>query len=264
VSIFMSSSLQTLIRDLHRRRGRERRGLALAEGVRLVEEALIASLTIRGAALSPAVESTTRGKALKAALAERSVPLEEVTDAELEALADTEHPQGVVAVIEPRRWTLDDIPMTPGTTVLVLDGVQDPGNVGTMLRTALGLGAAGVVALKGTADLTNPKVIRAGMGASFRLPAVTAAADELVAWVRLQRAEIWVADMSGENVKGMTPRTADRAPVALVVGNEGAGVSPSLDKAADRRIAIPLAGDAESLNVAVAAGILLYEVTGVA
>jgi TrmH family RNA methyltransferase len=263
VNIFMSSSLQTLIRDLHRRRGRERRGLALAEGVRLVEEALVASLTIRGAALSPALESTTRGKALKAALAERRVRLEEVTDAELEALADTEHPQGVLAVIEPKRWTLDDIRMTPGATILVLDGVQDPGNVGTMLRTALGLGAAGVVALKGTADLTNPKVIRAGMGASFRLPAVTATADELVAWARLQRAEIWVTDTRGENVKGTRP-TAERAPVALVLGNEGTGVSPSLNQAADRRIAIPLAREAESLNVAVAAGILLYEVTGVA
>lgn len=187
--------------------------------------------------------------------------LEEVTDAELEALADTEHPQGVVAVIEPRRWTLNDIRLVPGATLLVLDGVQDPGNVGTMLRTAWGLGAAGVVALKGTADLTNPKVIRAGMGAGFRLPSVTAAPDELVAWSRLQRAEIWVADMSGERADQLSRGDRQRAPVALVVGNEGAGVSPSLDAAADRRIAVPLAAAVESLNVAVAAGILLYEVT---
>ena len=84
-------------------------------------------------------------------------------------------------------------------TALVLDAVQDPGNVGTMLRTALGLGAVGVVALKGTADLTNPKVIRGGMGATFRLPSVSAAPEELVAWGRLQRAEIWVAATSGES-----------------------------------------------------------------
>jgi TrmH family RNA methyltransferase len=257
----MSSSLQTLIRDLHRRRGRERRGLALAEGVRLVEEAVAAGVTIRGVAASPALEGTTRGKALKATLLGRGIQVDEIADTELEELADTEHPQGIIAVIEPKRWTLSDIRMNHGATILVLDGVQDPGNVGTILRTALGLGAAGVIALKGTADLTNPKVIRGGMGASFRLPAVTAAPDEFVAWARLQRAEIWVADASGDTGDRPTARRADRPAVALVVGNEGAGVGVSVGAAADRRIAIPLARGVESLNVAVAAGILLYEVT---
>jgi RNA methyltransferase, TrmH family len=257
----MSGSLQTLIRDLHRRRGRERRGLALAEGVRLVEEALASAIPIRGAAASAALESTMRGKALKAALAVRGITLEDVSEEELEALADTEHPQGIVAVVEPKRWALSDIRMSSGATVLVLDGVQDPGNVGTMLRTALGLGAAGLIALKGTADLNNPKVIRSAMGASFRLPAVPAAPDELVAWVRLQQAQIWVADASGQSAGRLPPQSPERPAIALVVGNEGAGVSSSVAAAANRRVAIPLARGVESLNVAVAAGILLYEVT---
>ncbi|HYF39506.1 MAG TPA: RNA methyltransferase [Gemmatimonadales bacterium] len=253
----MSSSLQTLIRDLHRRRGRERRGLALAEGVRLVEEALAGGIAIRGAAVSPALESTTRGKTLKASLAERSIRTEDVADTELEALADTEHPQGVVAIIEPRQWTLNDIHLTPGSSLLVLDSVQDPGNVGTMLRTALGLGAAGVVALKGTADLTNPKVIRSAMGASFRLPAVTSTSEEFLAWAGLKHAELWVADATGEQPERLLQK--ERPSIALVLGNEGAGVSPTLEAAASRRVAIPLANAVESLNVAVAAGILLYE-----
>lgn len=261
VSICMSSSLQTLIRDLHRRRGRERRGLALAEGVRLVEEALAAGIDIRGAAVSPALEATTRGKALKAALGERRIRVEEVSDAELDALTDTEHPQGITAVIEPKEWSLIDIQLGPGSAVLVLDAVQDPGNVGTMLRTALGLGAAGIVALKGTADLTNPKVIRGGMGASFRLPSVPAAPEELVAWARLQRAEIWVAAVGGEPAADLPRRGPDRQPVLLVLGNEGSGVGPILDAAADRRVGISLHPGVESLNVAVAAGILLHEVT---
>ena len=257
----MSSSLQTLIRDLHRRRGRERRGLTLAEGVRLVEEALANGIAMRGAAVSPALEATTRGKALKAALLDRGVRVEEVSELELDALTDTEHPQGIAAVVEPRPWTLADIRLTPGVTMLVLDGVQDPGNVGTMLRTALGLGAAGVVALKGTADLTNPKVVRGGMGATFRLPSVPAAPEELVAWARLQRAEIWVAAAGGEAVSGLPARSAQRPPILLVMGNEGAGVGPIMEAAADRRIGVSLTRGVESLNVAVAAGILLYEVT---
>ena len=257
----MSSSLQTLIRDLHRRRGRERRGLALAEGVRLLEEALATAIPIRGAAASPALEATTRGKALKAALLDRGIRLEDVSEDDLASLADTDHPQGVVAVIEPKEWSLSDIRLNPGSAALALDGVQDPGNVGTMLRSALGLGATGLVALKGTADLTNPKVIRGAMGASFRLPAVSASPEELVAWSRLQRAQIWVADAAGEPVERLPARTAGRPPVVLVVGNEGAGVGPAVEAAADRKIAIRQAPGVESLNVAVAAGILLYEVT---
>jgi TrmH family RNA methyltransferase len=257
----MSGSLQTLIRDLHRRRGRERRGLALAEGVRLVEEGLAAGIPIRGAAVSPALEATLRGKTLKAALLEREIRIEEYTEAELEALANTEHPQGVVAVIEPKRWSLSDIRMLTGTSAVVLDGVQDPGNVGTILRTALGLGATGVIALKGTADLTNSKVIRSAMGASFHLPAVPATPEEFVAWAKLQRTEIWIAEGSGEPAEQLPGWRADRSPVALVFGNEGAGISSVLESAATRRVAIPLAQRVESLNVAVAAGILLYEVT---
>ena len=255
----MGGSLLTTIRDLHRRRGRERRGLTLAEGVRLVEEALAAGVRVRGAAISPALEATPRGGALKSALRERGVPLAEVGLAELDELADTEHPQGVVAVVEPRAWALADLPVAPGAVVLVLDAVQDPGNVGTVLRTALGLGAAGVVALKGTADLTNPKVLRGSMGAAFRLPAVSADPAGFLAWADERGVELWVAAAGGEAIP---PRRHHGAPppLGLVLGNEGSGVSPALQTAARRRVSIPLAPGVESLNVAVAAGILLYEV----
>lgn len=256
----MGSSLQTTIRDLGRRRGRERRGLALAEGVRLVEEAVAAGIEVRGAAVSPALEATTRGRALKGGLEARGVRLETVSETELEALADTEHPQGIVAVVRPPAWRLDDIATPAGAVVLVLDAVQDPGNVGTMLRTALGLGAAGVVALKGTAELTGPKVMRGSMGAMFRLPAVPAETDALVAWARARGVALWVADARGEPL-GPGAGRRHRPAVALVLGNEGAGVGAGLRAAAARRVAVPLAPGAESLNVAVAAGILLYEVT---
>ena len=251
------AALLTTIRDLARRRGRERRGLALAEGVRLVEEALGADIPVHGAAVSSALEGSPRGQALKRALVERGVRVAEVSPAELDGLADTEQPQGVVAVVAPRVWTLDELPTPPGAVVLVLDAVQDPGNVGTMLRTALALGASGVVALKGTAELANPKVLRGSMGASFRLPAVAAEGGSLLAWAKARGAQLWVAAADGDVVPS---RRSSRAPVALVVGNEGAGVTPALAAAADRRIAIRMAPGVESLNVAVAAGILLHEV----
>jgi TrmH family RNA methyltransferase len=258
----MTSSLKTMIRDLHRRRGRERRGLALAEGVRLVEEALDAGVPIRGVAISPALEATTRGKALKSALEQNGVRLDPVSDVELDQLADTEHPQGVVAVIEPRRWSLDDIAVAAGAPVVVLDGVQDPGNVGTILRSALGLGASGVVALKGTAELGNPKVVRGSMGALFRLPAVAADTETYLTWARGQGVENWVSAADGQAIEPGTAR-AHPGPIGLVLGNEGAGVSPALEAAAARRVAIRLARGAESLNVAIAAAILLREVARV-
>ena len=252
----MTGSLVSMIRDLARRRGRERRGLALAEGVRLVEEALASGITIRGAAVSPALEGTTRGMALKAQLTARGVQVHEVTIAELDELADTEHPQGIVAVVEPRGWTLADIVVARASVLLVLDAVQDPGNVGTMLRTAHALGAAGVVALRGTADLTNPKVLRGSMGAAFRLPCVAADEDAFLVWAAEQGISVWATAADGTPFdRSGTPA----GPIALVVGNEGAGVSPAISRAAAHRVAIRLRPGAESLNVAVAAGILLYE-----
>jgi TrmH family RNA methyltransferase len=152
--------------------------------------------------------------------------------------------------------------MEPGNgAVLVLDAVQDPGNVGTMLRTAFALGAAGVVALPGTAELGNPKVLRGSMGALFRFPAVPAAHEEFLAWADAGRVALWLTASDGEPLAAAVARRgAGPNPVAIVVGNEGAGVSERLASAAAMRVGIPLAPQAESLNVGVAAGILLYEV----
>lgn len=253
----MAHALHTLIRDLHRRRGRERRGLCLAEGVRLVEEALAARVDMRAVLTSPALEATPRGRALKASLLQARLPLEEAPDREFAELAATDHPQGVLAVIEPRRWSLNDVRPGPRAPVLVLDAVQDPGNVGTMVRTAHGLGAAGVVALPGTAEFTNPKTLRATMGSAFHLPCVSASEAELRSWVERKGLRVLVASAAG----GSPPRAPTTASLALVLGNEGAGVRPELASWASGTIGLALRPGVESLNVAIAAGILLYEVT---
>jgi TrmH family RNA methyltransferase len=250
-------SLISTIRDLHRRRGRERRELTLAEGVRLLEEALASGVKVRGAATSPTLEGTPRGMALKERLERAGVTLEDVDDDELVRLAGTEQPQGIVAVVEPRHWTFDDIPITPASVVMVLDGVQDPGNVGALARTALALGAAGLVTLPGTADLYNPKALRGSMGALFRLPSVISSVGGFIGWARGAGVALWTTASSGRPVE----RGAREGPIALLVGNEGAGVQPELAAVAARSVSVPLANGVESLNVAVAAGILLYEVT---
>jgi TrmH family RNA methyltransferase len=252
----VAHSVETLIRDLRLRRGRERRGLALAEGVRLVEEAAGAGIRFRLAAVAPALEGTPRGRALKARLLAAGVELHEMDDRALAGLADTEHPQGIVAVIEPPAWSLDALKLDARGVVLVLDGVQDPGNVGTMIRTALGLGASAVIALKGTAELTSPKVLRATMGAIFRLPCVATDDDAFLPWAGQQHLGLWLADAGGTPARQWRPAR----PFALVMGNEGAGVREALAAAAAGRVGIPLQPGAESLNVAVAAGILLSEV----
>ena len=140
--------------------------------------------------------------------------------------------------------------------MLVLDGVQDPGNVGTMVRSAFALGAAGVLALPGTAEMTNPKTLRATMGGYFRLPCVSIDEPALRSWSASAGVRVLIAATGGTS-----PRSARGTPLAVVVGNEGAGTRPSLDGWAHGRIGIALREGADSLNVAVAAGILLYEVT---
>lgn len=254
-AIFMtlSRSLQALIRQLDQRRGREKRALTLAEGVRLVEEAAAAGVVIQSALVTPGLETTPRGRALAERLRVVAQTVVEVTDTELARLSATEQPQGVLAVIEPPSWAMEDLPVD--RPVLVLDGVQDPGNVGTMLRTAWALGAGGVIALPGTAELTNPKVLRASMGGYFRIACPEVRLEELSGWAEQYRVPIWTTAMDGEPLAG-----GPVGPVAIAMGNEGAGVSAELAGLAKRRVSIPLRSDAESLNVAIAAGIILYEV----
>src|SRR5438128_1626992 len=264
----IASNLQSTIRDLQRRKARGRRGLALIEGVRLVEEALAAGVAFTGALVAPDLARTARGTALVAELEGHAVGVEEVSARVLAQLADTETPQGIIAVIEPRRWTASDFVPAPGAVALVIDGVQDPGNVGTLIRTAHALGAAGTVVLRGTADPTSPKALRAAMGATFRHPVVSLDDAGFIAWARKHGVTLWASAADGVPLQRALDRGQGKGgagrvdgPIAVIVGNEGAGIRPQLNAVAAQRVAIPLAQGAESLNVAVAAGIVLYEVT---
>ncbi len=249
--------LLTLARDLTRRKARERDAMFVVEGIRACEELAKSRVEVVGVLAAPQLAESARGEALKAAFAARGVATTDVTDKEFQSAAATESPQGVLAVarIPNYRFDSDELMSRPTTRLLVLDAVQDPGNVGTLIRTAAALGADAVVALPGTVDVWNAKVVRSAMGAHFSFPAVHAT------WEALQHAcashdiALWGAELGGTDVAEL------RAParLALAVGNEGGGLSESVREALVQRVTLPIRPEVESLNVAVAAGILLHQ-----
>jgi TrmH family RNA methyltransferase len=237
------------------RRKRGSSGRFVAEGVRVVEDLLASRLTVVRVIVASSVEDNARGAALMRLCQQLACDLRVIADHEFASLAATEAPQGVIAIAEIPSATLGEVAADSApAVVLVLDAVQDPGNFGTLVRSAEALGARAVVALPGTVDPWNPKAVRAAAGSAFRLPIVQANWPEVVRVLRAGGFELWGAAMQGYPITGAT---ADR--VALVVGNEGAGLSLEVLESLDRLVSVPTRGSAESLNVAAAAAILLYE-----
>lgn len=213
-------------------------------------------LNIRGALVAPQLADAPRGGALLAGLRERGVDVTEVTFQEFSSAAETESPQGVLAVAEIPDRSLDTLGLPPVARLVVLDAVQDPGNVGTILRTSAALGAGAVLALPGTVDLWNAKVVRSSMGAAFHLPSLSITWPELELFRHREGMTLWGADAAGTPVDQLSVP----ARLAVVVGNEGAGLSDDARRHADALASLPIDRAVESLNVAVATGILLYQV----
>jgi TrmH family RNA methyltransferase len=257
--VINSLRLLTLARDLRRRKARERTQCFVAEGVRAVEELLRSSLVVRGALVAPQLMATLRGEALRASLAGHGVDVLEVTDQDLGTAADTESPQGVLAIAEIPKRRLDAVSASGRMRILALDAVQDPGNVGTMVRSAAALGCTATVALSGTVDLWNAKVVRSAMGTHFTHMVATTTWAALDDWRSAHGVALWGADAHGEALPALASAVPSR--LALVVGNEGAGLTPEARARVERLVAVPVNG-VESLNVAVAAGILLYGLRG--
>ncbi len=167
----------------------------------------------------------------------------------------TESPQGIAALIVPRTFSIDDMFSVERPLILVAAGLQDPGNLGTLVRSAEAFGAAGVVTLAGTVSLWNSKSLRASSGSAFRLP-VVAADNAILDRLRSQGVRI-LAAVANEGLAA--PETDLAGATAILIGNEGRGLAAELVQLADARITIPFPGPVESLNAAIAASILLYE-----
>ncbi|PYP77930.1 MAG: RNA methyltransferase [Gemmatimonadetes bacterium] len=247
--------LLTLARDLRRRRARERQQLFVAEGVRAVEELLASPLPVRGLLVAPQLTDAPRGVSLVDTARRQNLDVTRVDEREFASAAETDSPQGVLAIAEIPNRRLENIELAQRARIVVLDAVQDPGNVGAIVRAAAALGAAAVVAMPGTVDLWNAKVVRSAMGALFHSPALMSTWAELDTFRARQGLTMWGADAGGTPLERLRP--ADR--LALVVGNEGGGLSSEGRARVQQSVSIPIEPTVESLNVAVATGIILYQ-----
>jgi TrmH family RNA methyltransferase len=230
--------------------------LALLEGPKLVEEALAAGLEIVEAAVTPDAAGRARGAAVVRALDARGVPVRRLDDSVLGALSEAETSQGILALA--RRPVFDEEAFFTGTPLLIVAvGVQDPGNLGALLRTAEAAGATGAYLTDGCADPFAWKALRGSMGSAFRLPHLHGpTAADVLARLRRRGVSTVATASDGDLVYDAVPW---QGRVAVLVGSEGSGLPDAIVRAADLRVRIPMAGRVESLNVGVAAGVVLYE-----
>lgn len=221
------------------------------EGLRLAREAAAVGQPLTWAFYTPDFAADEAGQALLAVAELRGATVWEVPPEVLRAVSDTETPQGIVVVLPIPEPPLPAAPMF----TLALDGVRDPGNLGTMLRSAWAAGVERVLLPPGTVDPTNPKVARAGMGAHFHVPVQRCAWEDFPALVA--GSAVWLADAGGASSYDAVDW---RGPVTLVVGGEAEGAGPECRALAEgRHVFIPMAPGVESLNAAVAAAVLLFE-----
>ncbi|NNJ10066.1 RNA methyltransferase [Chloroflexales bacterium ZM16-3] len=253
-----SSSNPTIrqIRALRQRKERERAGLCFVEGVRLVGEAVQLGVGVEALVVAPDLLGSPFAHELVAQQVAAGTRIIEVSAEVFAGLSQKDGPQGLAAVAR-QRWTpLDDLRLGPPPGWVALVEPADPGNLGTILRTADAVGASGVILLDSATDPYDPAAMRASMGAIFAVQIARASFDAFAAWKRA----------SGAFLVGASDKAADHyqdiiypQPVVLLMGSERQGLSPAQQSVCDQMVALPMRGRSDSLNLAVATGVLLYE-----
>jgi TrmH family RNA methyltransferase len=255
----ISSRQNSLLKErckLHQKKFREKTGLFLIEGIRLVEEAVRASC-LEEVFVEETLFSSERGQELFRQIEKGSFRHFQIKREILKALAETESPQGIVGVARQEKFSLTDLKIKKGL-ILILDGLQDPGNLGTIWRTAWAAGVDALFCLAGTVEPYNSKTIRATMGGVFHVPVVTGVDwFSLRQWCKQERFQFVAGDLQAEQ-SHFAVKYPER--VALLIGNEARGFLTIKPEDAEVRVKIPLRNEAESLNAAVACGILTYEI----
>ncbi|EGS5728355.1 RNA methyltransferase [Clostridium perfringens] len=236
------------IKKLKEKKHRIKSNKYLIEGLRFVEEAIKSKVSIDSIIFTESFKEKNPDLFLKI---NENIKLIQMNEALLKQLCSTENPQGIVGVINMQNKELKS-----GELVVLVDKVQDPGNMGTIIRTAHAAGAAGIVMTKGNVDIYNDKTLRSTMGSIFYIPIVEDNSLDFVKSLKKEGYKLVVSSLQGknnffeENLQGK---------VMIAVGNEGNGVSDEVYDIADIKVKIPMPGEAESLNVAVATSIMIYE-----
>ena len=249
-----NTTLRHLARLAREKKYRQGAGEMVCEGAKMLGEALSSGVTVKTVLLragdTPDSGLIARAEAQGARLFEAEAHL-------FAQASDVETPQGVIFSCVPPKRLADDLPDTLSGAVL-LDGVQDPGNLGTILRTADAFALDAVILCEGCTDPTAPKVVRATMGAAFRQPVYRMPLAEAVAALKTRGLPVYAAALEPDSV----PATAlDLHGAGVIIGNEGNGVTRQALELSDKKVIIPMAGRAESLNAGVAAAILIWEMT---
>ena len=245
-----NSKIQSIRKLQAQSRARREEQLLVAEGVRLCEEALAAGWPAQMVIYT--ADLSERGAALLEGFAAQGAAIEQVSAQVMRSASDTQTPQGILAVLPQRSLPLPQ----PLELAFIPDGVRDPGNLGTMLRTAEAASVGAVFLPPGMVDVFAPKVVRSAMGAHFRLPIYALSWEDIEHQIHAAGLRVIVAAVGA----GTDYTQADlRSPLALVIGSEAEGVGQKARLLADEQVQIPMPGRAESLNAAVAAGILLFE-----
>jgi TrmH family RNA methyltransferase len=240
--------------DVKVKRHRYRHEAFLIEGPNLIEGALKRASRAALKRVFFTERFRQHSPALIEGMGKAGTEMFEVTERVIARLSETEAPQGVVAVSSYRPWRLGDLSIKGA--LVVSDGIQDPGNLGSAIRTADAAGADGVVLLPGTCDPFMPKALRASAGSIFRVPVLYGEREALAGLLRRRKVRLAVTVLDAPE----SLFEADlRPPIAFVFGNEASGVGADLREAADLRLRIPLRGGAESLNVAASVAVCLYE-----
>jgi TrmH family RNA methyltransferase len=230
--------------------------LACIEGLWALSLALAANLEIRSFFVCPALLRGEAGWQIAETIIASGTRSYQVSEKVLSHLVDWEGPDGLVALVQLRRFTWHDIQLRTHNVLLVLDGLQIPGNIGTIIRCADGAGADGILITNRQQLLWHHKLIRASMGSIFAFPIIEAEACEAIAWLKRQGFKIVTTDTDAR----LSYRQTDyRGRVAIVMGNERHGISPVWYEAQDTSVFIPMNGRADSLNVGNAAVLMLYE-----
>lgn len=234
---------------------REKSDQFLIEGARLCLEALQSDFMVETLLIDRELIAATHCQPILDLAHQKIVEIIEIDEVEVDRLADTVHSQGIFGVVKQRRYRVDDILTKDDSLILIIAGGQDPGNVGTIIRTCDWFNVAAVMLSKGSVELYNPKVVRASMGSIFHVPIVeNIELIELLPRFKKMEFQIYAADVRGAF---LFHELDYRFPLALLIGNENKGLDPHLFEFIDRTVKIPALGKAESLNMATAAAIIL-------